>query len=126
VKVWLPAKEAQHVPAPLASVGAQSREIGGSDNSRVKILSEMVGDTIRTVEPGSAHGASLGLPFSEHEVIDDDRAIGLGEELAKAEAAQRRITSVEVTRTLFKVIVRNRITFRKIAAAARRRVPADA
>src|SRR5438552_10302301 len=97
-------------------MGAQSREIGGSDNSEVKILSEMMGDTISTVEPGGAHGASLSLAFVEHEVIDDERAIGLGEEFAEADNAHRRITSVGVTWTLFKLIVLNRSAFRKIAA----------
>ena len=100
----------------VASVGAQSREIGGSDHREVKILSEMMGDTIRAVEPGGAHGASLGLPFSEHEVIDDQRAIGLGEEFAEADGAHGRIPGVEVTRTLFKLIVLNRSALRKIAA----------
>jgi hypothetical protein len=96
-------------------VGAQSREIGGSENSEVKILREMMGDPISTVEPGGAHRASLSLPFSEHEMIDDERAIGLVEEIAEADGAHRRITSVEVTWTLFKLIVLNRSTFRKIA-----------
>jgi hypothetical protein len=45
------------------------------------------------------HGASLSLPFSEHEVIDNQRAIGQGEEFAEADGAHRRIASVEVTRT---------------------------
>jgi len=47
-------------------------------------------------------------------VIDDERAIGLGEEFAEADGAHGRITSVEVTWTLFKLIVLNRST-RKIA-----------
>jgi hypothetical protein len=76
-----------------------------------------MGDTISTVEPGGAHGASLSLPFSEHEVIDDERAIGLGKEFAKADGAHRRIiTIVEVRWTLFKLIVMNKGTFRETAA----------
>src|SRR5262249_16810745 len=110
------AKETQLVPAPLAGVGAQSREIGGSNNSEVKILSEMMSDTIRTIEPGGAHGASPSLLLSEHEVIDDQRAIVLCEEFDEADAAHRRIPSVEVAWTLFKLIVLNRSTFRKSAA----------
>ena len=97
-------------------MGAQSREVGGSDNSEVKILSEMMGDPISTVEPGGTHRARLSLPFSEHEVIDNERAIGLGEEFTEADGAHRRVTSVEVTWTLFKVIVLNRSTIRKTAA----------
>ena len=99
-----------------ASVSAQGREIGGSDNREVEILSEMVGDAVSTVEPSGAHGASLGLLFSEHEVIDDERAIGPGEELAEADGAHRRVSSVEVARTLFKLIVLDGRTFGKITA----------
>src|SRR6516225_4200193 len=109
-------KEAQFVPAPRSSMGAQSREIGGGHSREVKILSEVMGDTIRAVEPGSAHWASFGLLLSEHEVIDDERAIGPGEEFAEAYGARRRITGVEVARTLFKLIVLNSSTLRKIAA----------
>lgn len=65
-------------------MGAQSREIGGSDHSEVKILRKMKGDTVSTVEPRGAHWASLSLLLSEHEVIDDERAIGLSEEFAEA------------------------------------------
>ena len=36
--------------------------------------------------------------------------------MAQADAASRRVTSVEVTWTLFKFIVLNRSTFRKMAA----------
>ena len=99
-----------------ASVGAQRGEISGSDHSEVKILSEMMGDAISTVEPGGAHRARLGLLLSEHEVIDDERAIGLGEEFAETDGAHRRITSVEVAWTLLKFIVLNRSALRKIAA----------
>src|SRR6185312_1515515 len=110
------AQEAQLVPAPLARVGAQSRKIGGGDHSEVKILSEMMGDTIGPVEPGGAHGTSLSLFFAEHEVIDDQGAIGSGKEFAEAHGAHRTIASVEVTWPLFKFIVLNRSAFGKIAA----------
>jgi hypothetical protein len=41
-------------------------------------------------------------------VIDNERAIGLGEEFAQSEGAHWRITSIEVARTLLKLIVLNR------------------
>ena len=75
-----------------------------------------MGDAISAVEPSGAHGASLSLPFSKHEVVDDERAIGLSEEFAQADRAHRRITSIKVTRTFFKVVVLNGSTFRKLAA----------
>src|SRR5207302_2737797 len=53
---------------------------------------------------------------SKHEVIDHKRAIGPGEEFAQADGARRPVTSVEVTWALFKLIVLDRSTFRKIAA----------
>ena len=110
------AEEAQLVPASRASVGAQSGEIGGSDHGEVEILSEVMGHAVRAVEPGGAHGARLGLPFSVHEVIDDERAIGLGEEFAEADGARGRILGVQVARTLFKLIVLNRSALREMAA----------
>src|SRR6185369_4993352 len=76
----------------------------------------MMGDAISAVEPGGAHGTSLRLPLSKHEVVDNERAIGFGEEFAQAHRARRRITNVEVTWTLFKFIVLNRSAFRKMAA----------
>ena len=97
-------------------MGAQSREIGSGDDGEVEILSEVMGDTVGAVEPGGAHGARLGLPLSVHEVIDDERAIALGEEFAERGGAHGRVTSVEVARTLFKLIVLNRSTRREMAA----------
>src|ERR1700693_1416021 len=60
------AEESQLVPAALTSVGAQGGDIGGRDNGKVEILSEVMGDAVGAVEPGSAHWAGLGLPFSVH------------------------------------------------------------
>ena len=73
-------------------------------------------NAISSVEPCGAHGASVSLPFSEHEVIDDERSIWLGKKFVEADGAHRYITSVEVRWTLFKLIVLNNGTFRKIAA----------
>ena len=110
------AEEAQLVPASRARVGAQSGEIGGGDDGEVEILSEVMSDAIGAVEPGGAHGARLGLPLSVHKVIDDERAIGLGEEFAETDGAHRRVTGVKVARTLFKLIVLNRSALREMAA----------
>ena len=79
------AEEAQPVPAARASVRAQSGHIGGGDDGEVKILSEVMGHAVGAVDPGGAHWASLGLPLSVHQVIDDERAIGLGEEFAQTD-----------------------------------------
>src|SRR5437773_11037727 len=94
------AKEAQLVPAAGAGVRAQSGDISGGDDGEVKILSEMMGHAVGAVEPGGAHRASLGLPLSIHQVIDDERAIRLGEESAKTDGPHRRVTTVEVARAL--------------------------
>jgi hypothetical protein len=110
------AQETQFIPTPSASVGAQSRDVGGRDNREVKVLSKVVCDPVSAVKPGGAHGTRLGLFLSEHEVIDDQRAIRLGEEFAEADVSHRRVTRVEVTRALFELIILNSSTLRKIAA----------
>lgn len=72
-----------------------------------------MGDTISAVEPSGAHGASLALLRTE--VVDCERAIGLCE-FAQEDRAHRRITSIEVTRTFFKLVVLNSSNLRKLAA----------
>src|SRR5215469_18789284 len=74
----------------------------------------MMGHAIDAVHPGRAHRASLGLPLSIHQVIDDERAIRPGEEFAETDSAQRRVSSVEVARALFKLIVLNRSALREL------------
>jgi hypothetical protein len=59
--------------------------------------------------------ASLTLFFAEHEVIDNERAIRFGEEIAQTDGVRRRIASLKVARALFKLIILNHSTFRKIA-----------
>jgi hypothetical protein len=110
------AEEAQFVPAARASVCAQSGDVGGSDHGEIEILSEVMGDAVSAVEPGGAHGASLRLLLSEHEVINDERAIGIGEEFTEAHGAHGRITCIEVARALFKLVVLKRGALRKMAA----------
>ncbi len=110
------AEEAQLAPAARAGVRAQSGDISGGDHGEVKILSEMMGDAVGAVEPGGTHRASLGLPLSVHQVIDDERAIRFREEFAKADGAYGRVTTVVVARALFKLIVRNRSALREMAA----------
>ena len=95
---------------------AQSGHISGGDHGEVKVLSEVVGHAVRAVEPGGAHWASLGLPLSVHQVINDERAIQLGEEFAQTDGPHRRITTVEVAGALFKRIVLSRSALRKMAA----------
>src|SRR5947207_21237 len=68
------AEEVQLVPAAGAGVRAQSGDVSGGDHGEIKILSEMMGHAVGAVEPGGAHRASLGLPLSIHQVIDDERA----------------------------------------------------
>jgi hypothetical protein len=104
------AKEAQLVPAAL------SWDISGGDDCEIEILSEMMGHAVGAVEPGSTHRTSLGLLLTVHEVIDDEGAIGLGEEFAEADGVQGRVTSVEIARAFFKLIILNSGALRKMAA----------
>src|SRR6185437_9998040 len=77
------AEEAQLVPAARARVGAQSGDISGGDDCEIEILSEVMCYAVGAIKPGSAHRARFGLSLSIHEVIDDERAIWLGEEFAE-------------------------------------------
>jgi hypothetical protein len=52
-------------------VRAQSGDISGGDDREVKILSEMMRHAVGAIEPGGAHRASLGLPLSVHQVVDE-------------------------------------------------------
>ncbi len=108
-------EEPQLVPASRTGVGAQSGDIGGRNDAKVEILSEVMGYSVGAVEPGSAHWARVALPFSVHQVIDDERAIGLGEEFAEPDDAHGCITSIEVARSLFKRIVLDRSALREMA-----------
>src|SRR5438552_3758261 len=76
----------------------------------------MMGNAVDAIEPGGAHGASLGLALSVHQMIDDQRTIGLSEKFAEADGARRRVTSREVAWPLFKRIVLNRSALREVAA----------
>jgi hypothetical protein len=49
-------------------------------------------------------------------MVNDERAIGLGEKFAETDGARGRVTSVEVARALFKLIVLNRGPLREVAA----------
>src|SRR5215472_10057916 len=73
------AEQAQPVPASCAGVSPQGCDISGGNNSEIKILCQVMGDAVSGVDPSGAHGASLSLLFSEHEVIDKQRAIRIGE-----------------------------------------------
>jgi hypothetical protein len=75
-----------------------------------------MGDAVGAVEPGGAHGARFGLPLSIHQVIDDERAVGLGEKYAEMCGAHGRVTGVEVAGALLKRIVLNWSALGKIAA----------
>src|ERR1700738_3419649 len=75
-----------------------------------------MGHAVGTVEPGSAHRASLGLPLPVHEVIDDEGAIRFRKEFAETDGVQGRVTNVEIARAFFKLIILNRSALRKMAA----------
>jgi hypothetical protein len=52
-------------------------------------------------------------------VIDDQGAIGRGEEFAKADVAHRCVSCIEVARAFFEAIILHSSTLRKIAAKLR-------
>ena len=97
-------------------MGAQSGDISGGDDREIEILSQVMGHAVGAVEPGSTHRARLGLPLPVHEVIDDEGAIGFGEKFAETNGAQRCVTSGEIARTFFKLIILNGSALGKMAA----------
>jgi hypothetical protein len=97
-------------------VGTQSGDISGGDDCEIEILSEVMCNAVGAIKPGGAHGARFGLSLSIHEVIDDERAIGLGEEFAETRGAHGRIASAELAGALFKRIVLNRSALWEMAA----------
>src|SRR5262245_64346655 len=66
------AEQAQFVPATRAGVCAQSGDISGRHDGEVKILCEVMGHAVGAIEPSGAHRASLRLPHSVHQVINDE------------------------------------------------------
>jgi hypothetical protein len=97
-------------------VRAESGEVGGRHHGEVEILSQVMGDAVGAVEPSGTHGARFGLLLAVHKVIDDERAIALGEEFAEMCGARECVTGVKVARAFLKRIVLNRSALRKMAA----------
>jgi hypothetical protein len=116
LKVLPPTLRRRSLSHPRASVSAESGEVGGGDHGEVEVLGEVMGDAVGAVEPSSAHGARFGLPLSIHQVIKDERAIGLGEQLAETRGAHGRVTRTKIARAFFERIVLNRSALREMAA----------
>src|SRR6266705_2462667 len=77
------AQQTQSVPASFASIRAQRGRIRRGDNRQVHILRQVMSDAIVAVDPGSTHRARIDLLLAKHEVIDYQRTIGRGEQLAQ-------------------------------------------
>src|SRR6266536_2783251 len=107
------AQQTQFVPASFASIRTQRGRISSSDNCQIYILRHVMSDAIVAVDPGSAHRARIRLLLSKHEVIDHERTIRRGEQLAQPYRLCRRITSVEDCWAFNQLIVLNCCTLRK-------------
>jgi hypothetical protein len=68
------------MPAARAGVCSQHDRIGRGDDCHVDVLSQMMSDTVPTVDHECAHWAWRGLLLSEHKVIDDQRSIRRAEQ----------------------------------------------
>src|ERR1700677_4608648 len=86
-------EEAEFVPATRASVRAQRGEVGCGYDGEVHVLGEVDGVAVEAVNQAGAHGAGLGLALSVHQVIDDERAAGGGEEFAQEDGAVWRAST---------------------------------
>jgi hypothetical protein len=78
-----------------------------------------MGYTVGAVASRGAHRERVVLPLSVHQVIDDERTIGLREKLAEADGARRCVANVKVPRTFFKLVILNRRALREMAAQLR-------
>src|SRR5215475_3851617 len=100
-------QEPQPVPATRARVCSQRDRIDHGDNGNVDILSQMMSDTIPTVNPKRAHWAWRRILLSKHKVIDDQRSIRRAEQFAQSDGSDRRVASVKFRWTLLESIVLN-------------------
>jgi hypothetical protein len=95
---------------------SQRRQVGGGNNREVQILSEMVRDGIKTINPRRAHRTSLRLLFTEHEVIDDYGTIRACEKLAESYFLDRCVSCIEFRRDFFEYVVLDCRPLRQLAA----------
>jgi len=100
-------------------MASQARQIGGGNNSQIQILSEMVRDAIKTVNPCRAHRTRLCLFFAEHEVIDDHRPIRAREKLAESNLLDRCVSCIEFPGNLLEYVILDRRTLGELAAQLR-------
>src|SRR5262249_31916373 len=100
-------------------MGSQARQIGGGNNSQIQILSEMVSDAIKTVNPRRAHRTRLCLFLAEHEVIDDQRPIRACEELAESYLLNRCVSCIKFRGDFLEYVILDRRTLGELAAQFR-------
>src|SRR5207302_10240601 len=101
------AQQTQSLPASFASIRAQRGWIRRGDNRQVSILREVMSNSIVAVDPGSTHRARIDLLLSKHEVIDHQRMIRRGEQLAQLYLSYRFIAIVKRRRTFKKFVILN-------------------
>ena len=82
------AQQTQSVPATRAGVGSQGCRIGSGDNREVDILSDVVSDSVDTVDPRGAHRTRFGLTFPVHQVIYHQRPVRCDEEIAQPDGSR--------------------------------------
>src|SRR5262245_20982930 len=100
-------------------MASQAGEIGGGNNSQIQILSEVVRDAIKTVNPRRAHRTRLRLFFAEHEMIDDHRPIRACEKTAESYLLDRRVACVEFPGNFLEYVILDRRTLGELAAQFR-------
>ncbi len=105
LEVWGHARvrsvEVAQCPIRIASEDGHGGVLTAFAVSATEVVLERAVARAKEAQPGGAHRARLGLPLSVHQVIDDARAIRLGQKLAEADRADRRVARLEVARTLF-------------------------
>ena len=109
-------QKSQSVPASIASVASQARQIGGGNNNQIQILSQMMCDAIEAINPRRTHRARLCLFLAEHEVINDDRTIRAGEKFAESYVSDRRVSCIEFRGDFLEDVILDRRTSGELPA----------
>src|SRR5437588_4287951 len=77
------AQQTQLVPTSVSRVRAQRGWISRRDNREVNALRDVMSNTIVAIDPSGTHWARDGFLLSIHEVVNHERTIRAGEQVAQ-------------------------------------------
>jgi|SRR5580700_3352216 hypothetical protein len=104
-------------------MGTQNRRTRGRNDGKVDVLSEMIRDTVQTIDPRGTHRTWFSLFLPIHQVIDHERPTGQSEQFAQLDCPDWSVTGIQVRRTLLENIVLDSRSLRKPTAQFRHAFP---